>query len=443
MLYDLALFGKNYLVNSRETGAKEVRWQDVRKVLTADACALEFVQYRGSGDASRLGCFVLKKDSQKPQFVEIGETNSILGRVLNKYYGLNVEACMTYQHGSISLPGVKNLLYTDSLLPRQIWTAELMAVIGSATKVYFAPDGFLHQIAIEYIMPDTAKTCYRLSSTRVLTEKRQPVDYSKLLVCGGMDYDTKLSPHTSGNDIRAYNFFAGNGTVSDLPATQKEIRAIIDTRANAADRLLTGRDATDENFKEALTHGYSLVHVSTHGYFAGEMSSGTDLKPATSDGSLSKSGLIFAGATSALTDKQFNTAMFDGVLSATEVAQFDMRGVDLVTLSACQTALGDITADGIFGMQRALKTAGVRGMMVSLWSVGDTSSYLLFKYFYEELQNQEQKDIRKAFDTARARLKKHVEYTPYFNMQTLDEDVYASSFNLPYDTCPYILIDIY
>lgn len=441
MLYDLALFSKNYLLENRQTD--KVRWQDVKKALKAEDCALEFVQYHGANDESHLACLVLKKQSKVPQFIEIASSNEILGRKLNRLYDLDVEQCMTYQHGQYNLPAIKNLLYSDSTLFHQIWTPQLMNAIGDAKNVYFAPDGFLHQLAIEYMMPDTLKECYRLSSTRVLTKKKEPFDYSKLLVCGGMNYHKKLNPQTSGNDVWAYHYFAGNGSVNDLPGTIKEIQSIIEVRHNMADTLLTGDNATDENFMHLLEHRYPLVHISTHGYFAGEMDSGTDLKPATTDRSMSKSGLIFSGASSALTDHDFNTNMFDGVLSASEVSKFDMRGTDFVTLSACQTALGDITADGIFGMQRALKMAGAKGMMVSLWSVRDLSSYKLFSYFYEELENQQEKNIHKAWKVARKKLSEYVHYTPYFNIMTLDEDVDIMKFDRPYDTFPYILIDIY
>ena len=63
MLYDLALFSKNYLLDKRQTD--KVRWQDVRKVLKAEDCALEFVQYRGANDESHLACLVLKNSSER------------------------------------------------------------------------------------------------------------------------------------------------------------------------------------------------------------------------------------------------------------------------------------------------------------------------------------------------------------------------------------------
>ena len=440
MLYDLALFSKNYLLDNRQTD--KVRWQDVRKVLKPEDCALEFVQYHGANDENHLGCMVLKNNSVNPLFIEISATDDILNRKISKLFDLDVEQCMTYQHGEY-VRLIKNLLYSDSTLYHQIWTPELMNAIGDAKNVYFSPDGFLHQLAIEYMMPDSLKECFRLSSTRVLTKKKEPIDYSKLLVCGGMNYHAKLHPHTSGNDVRAYNFFAGNGSVKDLPGSVREIHTIMDVRKNPSDTLLTGDNATDENFMQLLSHRYPIVHISTHGYYAGRMDSGTELKPATTDQTMSKSGLIFTGASSALTDNDFNTNLFDGILSAAEVAKFNMKGTDLVTLSACQTALGDITADGIFGMQRALKMAGAKGLMVSLWSVGDLSSYKLFSYFYEELENQKEKDIHKAWKLAKQKLSKYTHHIPYFNMDTLDEDMYKIKFDMPYDTFPYILIDIY
>ena len=82
MLYDLALFSKNYLLENRQTD--KVRWQDVKKVLKAEDCALEFVQYRGANDESHLACLVLKRQSKVPQFIEISSSNEILGRKLNK-----------------------------------------------------------------------------------------------------------------------------------------------------------------------------------------------------------------------------------------------------------------------------------------------------------------------------------------------------------------------
>ena len=440
MLYNLALFSKNYLLENKQTD--DVKWQHVRKALTENDCAIEFVQYNGVNDESRLGCLVLKKDSKRPRFVDITSTDSILKKEIDD--DVTVDFAMTCQPSETKYYSYyKNQLYTDTALFRKIWTPELLQAIGSAKKVFFSPDGMLHLLAIEYMMPDDRKICYRLSSTRVLTQKRKPLNSSKILVCGSMDFDTEITPKTKGNDILAYDYWSGLRSLNAIPFTRLEVYSILATRNNPSDTLLIGEDATDENFMELLKNHYPLVHISTHGYYLGKMEDGTDLKPATTDNTMSRSGLFFAGATSALSDKTFDKSLFDGILSASEISKFDMSGVEFVALSACQTALGTITADGIFGMQRALKMAGTKSLMVSLWPVGDESSYLLFKIFYEELESQSEKDIHAAWLTARQKIRELKNKKTKFNVLTLEDEDYFVTFDSPSDINPYIMIDVF
>lgn len=82
-------------------------------------------------------------------------------------------------------------------------------------------------------------------------------------------------------------------------------------------------------------------------------------------------------------------------------------------------------------------------MMVSLWSVGDESSYLLFKYFYEILENQPNKDIHAAWMAARQKLKETKIKNIVFNRLTLNDEVKYRSFETPVDLNPYIMIDVF
>ena len=65
----------------------------------------------------------------------------------------------------------------------------------------------------------------------------------------------------------------------------------------------------------------------------------------------------------------------------------DLRGVDLLVLSACQTGLGKITGDGVFGLQRGFKKAGANAILMSLWKVDDRATRLLMTHFYNYLMD--------------------------------------------------------
>jgi tetratricopeptide (TPR) repeat protein len=100
---------------------------------------------------------------------------------------------------------------------------------------------------------------------------------------------------------------------------------------------------------------------------------------------LLRSGLALAGANARRSGESD-----DGILTAAEAAQLDLRGTQLVVLSACETGLGQVQqGEGVYGLRRALVLAGAQAQLVSLWKVADDQTQALMVDYYQRLLNGE------------------------------------------------------
>ena len=99
---------------------------------------------------------------------------------------------------------------------------------------------------------------------------------------------------------------------------------------------------------------------------------------------LKSTGLVFAGANNHNKNSGYTD---DGFLTSYEIASMDLNGADLVVLSACQTALGEISGEGVFGLQRGFKKACAKTILMSLWEVEDNATSELMISFYTNLSN--------------------------------------------------------
>jgi len=433
MLYNLALYSKGWLLAyESDRHAQQVNWEQVRKKLTAKDCAIEFVQYFGYHDEKRMGCLVLH-NTGKPKFIDLFSVDSLLSLKLKSPYTVG-DAFDAAQ------PEIKDTLYRDSRLPGLIWSPQLMNTIGQAEKVFFAPDGLIHQWAIEYLMPDSQKVCYRLSSTRNLVKKPSPLKLQSAMLCGGISYKAKYHPTGTDNDYMAYRYLKARvKSINNLPFTKVEVDSIYAYRQNANDFLLKEEAATDERLLQLLRQNqYDIIHISTHGHYIGQIDIHNDLRPLSEDLSLSRCGLIFAGAANTFYDDNFDEKFDDALLSGKELAQQDFSQTELIVLNCCQTGQGRLTEDGIYGLQRALKQAGANAMLISLWNLSDYSSAVFLRFFYEEIQKQpsDQKDLHVALLDARKKLMTHERMIFLIDNSTLETKWVKLQYDAPRHTCP-------
>jgi len=447
LLYDVALYSKAVLLQlgrdfkedmtvaekKKLLSSIRVSWQQVRDKLPADGCAIEFIVYEKKGN-THTGALVITRQSAKPVFVDISSLDGIYSLELEG--GLTVKSALTSTAHSD-----KDALYVSTLLSGRIWNESLLKHIAKCRKVYFSPDGIFHQLAIEYLIPEEvrSKAYYRLTSTRLLTEPRKRLRAEDMLMCGGVDYAAgQTQDAANGNDEQAYAVMSAKGmALPYLSGSKAEVDSIETLRHNPADRVLRA-DSVTETLLQELLGKYHLILVSTHGYFAEADKAGTDIRPSHTDTQLSQSCLFLSGAETNMRNRRYDASKSDGILSARELAGFDLSEVDLFTLSACQSGLGYVTVDGVFGLQRGLKTAGVKAVIASLWEVDDQATITLMTNLYGNLQKG--MPLQDAFSHARQTLAT-TSVTKRYPRRGLADLLVTKKYDKPHFYDAFILID--
>ncbi len=366
-----------------------IGWKDVQKKLKPKDVAIEFVSFPTETDSVVYAAYILKIGMDSPRMVTLFEEKQ-----LNRLS--------------------RSDLYTSKDASSLIW-GKLNEYTADADNIYFAPAGELYNIAIESLPePDRDglicdhHNMYRLSSTRELAVIRDKNTPREAALYGGMKYDSDVK--TMADDSERYpdlqrdfslfnladslNLRAG---ASNLPATQTEVENIDRSlrQTTIKSHLYTGTDGTEGSFKALSGKKTGIMHIATHGFYWTQsearrmnrlnflQSWDNSLSRHEEDKALTRSGLLFTGANNALTGKQLPENAQDGILTAKEISELDLRGLDMVVLSACQTGLGEITGDGVFGLQRGFKKAGANSLLMSLWKVDDTATQMLMNKFYE------------------------------------------------------------
>lgn len=443
-LYDMALYTKGYLLAlAKNPKTLETKWTQVQKKLGNDDCALEFVQYLDNCERKRLGCLVLHKGDKKPLFVDMVSVDSLLSIEIDSWWNDVVQNALTTSTDYTAI----DAMYQSEAVARAIWTPALVSAIGNARNIYFAPDGVLHQIAIEYIAPMTDAELYRLSSTRVLVSQQRGINTDRMLIMGGMPYSIPIDAQSGDNDAQAFEYLydlmhKNNYEFNDLSGALNEVNTIAEIRNNPHDEKYDDSTATDELFF-ARAPEFPVIHISTHGFFNGLLEAKSDWNDLCIDNPLSRSGVIFAGAQYRLSNTDFDLSHNDCIVSAREIADMNLTNTDLVVLSACETAQGYVTADGLYGMQRALKIAGVKAMILSLWDVDDAATNHLMQIFYNNLQSDPKHNVHKAFMDARKSLMQTEYVSTRFTAQKMIRETETLFYDLPRYHFPFILIDVF
>ena len=369
------------------TRSMKLKWKDIQERLHPEDIAIEFLSFPVNNDSIVYVALSLRKDSESPKMITQFEEKQLTGFPDSLHYQSKEMTDLVWKPLQAELEGIKN--------------------------IYFSPSGALYNIGIEYLPGMENYNIYRLSSTRELVTSREIETKNRAVLYGGLNYDAEFDksvtdrslamldeafierPKVRGMGLRGGKEFLKH-TKEEVDIIGKELN-----NANWECVLDTAAMGTEESFKALSGKNVGCLHISTHGFYYTQedadnarykfMLMDNDMVSAE-DKALTRSGLVMSGANHILEDKVLPDNVEDGILTAKEIADVDLHGLDLVVLSACQTGLGDIAqGEGVFGLQRGFKKAGANSILMSLWEVDDKATQILMTQFYKNLLSGQSK----------------------------------------------------
>lgn len=423
-------------------------WNDIRKNLSNGEAAIEFIQLPVLKDDSFTGAneyaaVLITSSTKLPKVISLCVDDSLasITKVPEQLMRINDETSRN-EHYRAYLYGNGTYSYRVGTRRAKIETAgqelynAIWAPIDSELKannistVYYSPIGQLNAISFNAITSDSIQLCDRydlrlVSSTAEVIAFKNPDDkIDNGVVYGGIRYDAEESAllagsrsYTRSNRSASRGFDLGRGDRAGwvyLPGTQEESTMISQKLGDSgiSNRLLTDVSANEESFKALSGNSPRLLHVATHGFYlsdqrqiqSNEFMKAVAMKIPENQQMMTHSGLLFAGANRAWRGQDLIDGIEDGILTANEISNLDLSHTDMAVLSACETGLGeDMAMEGVFGLQRAFKLAGVNTLVMSLWKVPDEATSMLMQYFYDNWLGG--MDKHAAFTAAQRKLK--------------------------------------
>lgn len=300
--------------------------------------------------------------------------------------------------------------------------------ISNCRRVFIAMDGQTQLLNIKYLTGKGGKRIadkydiYQLTSTKEKIRINKEENYkemSSIALFGGLDYDMDIS----SSDIPQGNLLAYRGvdstifrsTLPPLTASKKEVVSIdsVARHFGMESILCDSLSGTEEAVKSLSHHPVSILHIATHGFYftKNNWDKGDTFFEVASKATdpLKRCGLLFSGGQNAWLGKEIPKDREDGILTGYEISCMDLSGVDLVVLSACNTALGEISSQGVSGLQQAFKRAGVQTMIMALEPVKDEPTQVLMTEFYSLLLSGMEK--HEAFNMAINTMRESSEYS--------------------------------
>lgn len=439
MEFDMSIDRKKWseLVNKREKIEKQLSqnwesfssnhesiyptWEKVKVNLGQNEVAIEFDRYVNNFDSQfYYQALLINSDSKFPQLVELcSESDLMKWDVADGFSGFYeliwkplVPFCETKSTIFYSPDGLVSNIPIHALYKPN----EFVALNKTKNKEIRGAGGMrIAQVGgIANYLFDSFDF-HRMLSTRTLIDgnflRAEKKVTNSILILGGLDYNYLPNTSIKSKSFNFKDFFkrnknpldkriSYNGGFNYLQGSKTEVSQINKVLKDSGWRINIYTDTSgteDILFSSQGSNSKCILHIATHGYYCSDL--GIDYSDSsftsnltifnTSKNAMVRSGLILTGGNWAWTGsdtlRKYGIRE-DGILTALEVSNYNLKNTQLVVLSACNTGIGDIdNEEGILGLYRGFKLAGVEQIIASLWPVPDEQTQELMDLFYLDL----------------------------------------------------------
>lgn len=389
----------NAILSGRNICSIYGEMSDITNKLESDEVVLDFFKLPKSSGGSNYLAFVLKHGMFSPRLYNICSDNA-LKTLLD-------DSCNFYND--------TNVLTTIM--------APIKDELKDVTTIYFVPAGKLHEIALEYCKDTNGKMfcenyqMYRLTSSALLANRKQHREYHNFSIWGGIELEADLPYDDADADLEPYrnmlpyledSYLAAESITKELEEKGKTVN------------FLHNETATEANFKALSEKDIDAFLIETHGIFTKECSITTK---SGSNAPLDNHALALYGSAFTMDAGIVPQGLEDGLITEDEISKLDLSHIDLAVISACKSGLGDVKWDGVHGLMRGFKQAGVNSLIMTLDDVVDYVSGQLWIQFFRNLT---------AGQCKREALLNGIKY-----IRTMDNGAYSH----PKYWTPFILID--
>ena len=389
-----------------------LNYKQVQESMPPDSAAIDILEYKpiNTLDSSRKYAAILTLASGVPLRFDLGEVSLIDKKIEN------LRALILESKGDSEAYAKASVDFIDT-----VWKPMEKYFPSYIKNIFISPSGQLSFISFSSLVDGTGNfLCERydinyISSSKDLLNPSITSKEGDFIIFNNPDFSAKLSDNKSiSSSKRGVGTALLSVSFTQLPGTQFEGEQIEKIALNMGCKVVrqSGPSASKANIEKV--ENPRILHLATHGFFLGSQDSASasdrgmvvvktenqavnSPSPPVSaavdtsafdNNPMRQSGLALAGAQDTVTSWAQGLLPppdNNGILTAEDVSMLDLRNTWLVTLSACESGVGQSkSGEGVFGLRRAFMMAGAQNLLMTLWPVADETTASMMVDFYSQ-----------------------------------------------------------